>query len=149
MYLTPLITVAAIGGHCPAGGCLCVSWLRCHLFVCCLPFCHFLLMLFVCFSLADETSLRVSVRMSMSCDYRIMVNQDRFRIGLNETQIGLVAPAWCARFLFTSCSAPSLLIHLLVSMSCVLSVAWWLGLPKRWSTLSACSVRSACLSSGR
>lgn len=30
----------------------------------------------------------------MCCDYRIMVGNERFRIGLNETQIGLVAPPW-------------------------------------------------------
>ncbi|XP_067329682.1 enoyl-CoA delta isomerase 1, mitochondrial [Anolis sagrei] len=32
--------------------------------------------------------------MSLSCDYRIMADNPKFRIGLNETQLGIVAPFW-------------------------------------------------------
>ncbi|XP_062875119.1 enoyl-CoA delta isomerase 1, mitochondrial [Trichomycterus rosablanca] len=32
--------------------------------------------------------------MSMSCDYRIMADNPRYNIGLNETQLGIVAPFW-------------------------------------------------------
>ncbi|XP_029945554.1 enoyl-CoA delta isomerase 1, mitochondrial-like isoform X2 [Salarias fasciatus] len=31
---------------------------------------------------------------AMTCDYRIMADNPRFSIGLNETQLGLVAPFW-------------------------------------------------------
>ncbi|MCJ8739679.1 hypothetical protein PDJAM_G00049940 [Pangasius djambal] len=48
------MTIAAINGSSPAGGCL----------------------------------------MSLSCDYRIMADNPRYRIGLNETQLGIVAPFW-------------------------------------------------------
>lgn len=30
----------------------------------------------------------------MSCDYRIMVENPKFSIGLNEAQLGIVAPFW-------------------------------------------------------
>ncbi|XP_060757088.1 arginine/serine-rich coiled-coil protein 2-like isoform X3 [Neoarius graeffei] len=49
------ITIAAINGSSPAGGCL----------------------------------------LSLSCDYRIMAADPHYRIGLNETQLGIVAPFWC------------------------------------------------------
>lgn len=29
LYATPLVAIAAIGGHCPAGGCLCVLLTGC------------------------------------------------------------------------------------------------------------------------
>ncbi|XP_003228704.1 enoyl-CoA delta isomerase 1, mitochondrial [Anolis carolinensis] len=32
--------------------------------------------------------------MAMSCDYRIMADNPKFSIGLNETQLGIVAPFW-------------------------------------------------------
>ncbi|KAI4899381.1 hypothetical protein NFI96_027286, partial [Prochilodus magdalenae] len=32
--------------------------------------------------------------MSMCCDYRIMADNPRYSIGLNETQLGIVAPFW-------------------------------------------------------
>lgn len=32
--------------------------------------------------------------MSLTCDYRIMADNPRFTIGLNETQLGIVAPFW-------------------------------------------------------
>eukprot|EP00063_Salmo_salar_P068199 XP_014043034.1 PREDICTED: enoyl-CoA delta isomerase 1, mitochondrial-like isoform X1 [Salmo salar] len=32
--------------------------------------------------------------MSIGCDYRIMVDNPRYSIGLNETQLGIVAPFW-------------------------------------------------------
>ncbi|XP_072549376.1 enoyl-CoA delta isomerase 1, mitochondrial [Salminus brasiliensis] len=32
--------------------------------------------------------------MSMSCDYRIMADNPKYKIGLNETQLGIVAPFW-------------------------------------------------------
>lgn len=32
--------------------------------------------------------------LSLSCDYRIMADDPRFTIGLNETQLGIVAPFW-------------------------------------------------------
>jgi len=35
--------------------------------------------------------------LSISCDYRIMANNPKFQIGLNETKLGLVAPAWFVR----------------------------------------------------
>ena len=53
-YTTPLVSIAAIEGHAPAGGCL----------------------------------------LAMASDYRIMTTEGRPRIGLNETQLGIVAPKW-------------------------------------------------------
>lgn len=32
----------------------------------------------------------------MSCDYRIMANNEKFKTGLNETKLGLRAPYWLA-----------------------------------------------------
>lgn len=32
--------------------------------------------------------------MSLTCDYRIMADNPRYTIGLNETQLGIVAPFW-------------------------------------------------------
>ncbi|XP_008293728.1 enoyl-CoA delta isomerase 1, mitochondrial [Stegastes partitus] len=32
--------------------------------------------------------------LSMTCDYRIMADNPRYSIGLNETQLGIVAPFW-------------------------------------------------------
>ncbi|TNN61616.1 Enoyl-CoA delta isomerase 1, mitochondrial [Liparis tanakae] len=32
--------------------------------------------------------------MSMTCDYRIMADNPRYSIGLNETQLGIVVPFW-------------------------------------------------------
>lgn len=54
LYVSPLITIAAVEGQSPAGGCL----------------------------------------MAMSCDYRIMSNAQHVKMGLNETQLGIVAPFW-------------------------------------------------------
>ncbi|CAN9505146.1 unnamed protein product [Ophioblennius macclurei] len=54
IYSSNLVTIAAINGSSPAGGCL----------------------------------------MSLTCDYRIMADNPRFSIGLNETQLGIVAPFW-------------------------------------------------------
>nr|XP_019963211.1 PREDICTED: enoyl-CoA delta isomerase 1, mitochondrial [Paralichthys olivaceus] len=54
IYSSNMVTIAAINGSSPAGGCL----------------------------------------MSMTCDYRIMADNPRYSIGLNETQLGIVAPFW-------------------------------------------------------
>ncbi|CAG02071.1 unnamed protein product, partial [Tetraodon nigroviridis] len=32
--------------------------------------------------------------LSLTCDYRIMADNPRYSIGLNETQLGIVAPFW-------------------------------------------------------
>lgn len=50
------MTVAALEGHAPAGGCM----------------------------------------LAMSCDYRVAADSPKLRIGLNETQLGIVAPFWFA-----------------------------------------------------
>lgn len=54
LYGSNMVTIAAINGSSPAGGCL----------------------------------------MSMACDYRIMAENPRYSIGLNETLLGIVAPFW-------------------------------------------------------
>ncbi|XP_053708718.1 enoyl-CoA delta isomerase 1, mitochondrial [Synchiropus splendidus] len=54
VYGSNMVTIAAINGSSPAGGCL----------------------------------------MSMCCDYRIMADNPRYCIGLNETRLGIVAPFW-------------------------------------------------------
>lgn len=54
LYGSNMVTIAAINGASPAGGCL----------------------------------------MALCCDYRIMANNPKFAIGLNETQLGIVAPFW-------------------------------------------------------
>ncbi|KAG7459477.1 hypothetical protein MATL_G00211100 [Megalops atlanticus] len=54
LYGSNMVTIAAINGSSPAGGCL----------------------------------------MALSCDYRIMADNPRYGIGLNETQLGIVAPFW-------------------------------------------------------
>lgn len=54
MYKSNMVTIAAINGSSPAGGCL----------------------------------------MSLTCDYRIMADNPRYSIGLNETLLGIVAPFW-------------------------------------------------------
>ncbi|KAM3863928.1 enoyl-CoA delta isomerase 1, mitochondrial [Diretmus argenteus] len=54
LYSSNMVTIAAINGSSPAGGCL----------------------------------------MSLACDYRIMAENPRYSIGLNETQLGIVAPFW-------------------------------------------------------
>ncbi|XP_029364663.1 enoyl-CoA delta isomerase 1, mitochondrial [Echeneis naucrates] len=54
LYSSSMVTIAAINGSSPAGGCL----------------------------------------MSLTCDYRIMADNPRYSIGLNETQLGIVAPFW-------------------------------------------------------
>lgn len=54
LYTSNMVTIAAINGSSPAGGCL----------------------------------------MSLTCDYRIMADNPRYSIGLNETQLGIVAPFW-------------------------------------------------------
>ncbi|KFU88008.1 hypothetical protein M959_01993, partial [Chaetura pelagica] len=54
LYSSNMVTVAAVNGSSPAGGCL----------------------------------------MALSCDYRIMVENPKFSIGLNEAQLGIVAPFW-------------------------------------------------------
>ncbi|XP_035510125.1 enoyl-CoA delta isomerase 1, mitochondrial [Morone saxatilis] len=54
LYGSNMVTIAAINGSSPAGGCL----------------------------------------MSIACDYRIMADNPRYSIGLNETQLGIVAPFW-------------------------------------------------------
>ncbi|CAB1414436.1 unnamed protein product [Pleuronectes platessa] len=54
IYGSNMVTIAAINGSSPAGGCL----------------------------------------MAMTCDYRIMADNPRYSIGLNETQLGIVAPFW-------------------------------------------------------
>ncbi|KAM9843850.1 enoyl-CoA delta isomerase 1, mitochondrial [Aulostomus maculatus] len=54
VYSSNMVTIAAINGSSPAGGCL----------------------------------------MSLACDYRIMADNPRYSIGLNETQLGIVAPFW-------------------------------------------------------
>lgn len=54
LYSSNMVTIAAINGSSPAGGCL----------------------------------------ISITCDYRIMADNPRYSIGLNETQLGIVAPFW-------------------------------------------------------
>uniref|UniRef100_UPI00398EB0E5 enoyl-CoA delta isomerase 1, mitochondrial n=1 Tax=Pristiophorus japonicus TaxID=55135 RepID=UPI00398EB0E5 len=54
LYGSNLVTIAAINGASPAGGCL----------------------------------------LALSCDYRIMADNPKYRIGLNETKLGIVAPFW-------------------------------------------------------
>ncbi|XP_076206949.1 enoyl-CoA delta isomerase 1, mitochondrial [Aptenodytes patagonicus] len=54
LYGSNMVTVAAVNGSSPAGGCL----------------------------------------VALSCDYRIMVENPKFSIGLNEAQLGIVAPFW-------------------------------------------------------
>ncbi|TRY90735.1 hypothetical protein DNTS_004506 [Danionella cerebrum] len=54
LYGSSKVTIAAINGNSPAGGCL----------------------------------------LAMCCDYRIMAENPRYSIGLNETQLGIVAPFW-------------------------------------------------------
>uniref|UniRef100_A0A096LQ01 Enoyl-CoA delta isomerase 1, mitochondrial n=1 Tax=Poecilia formosa TaxID=48698 RepID=A0A096LQ01_POEFO len=54
LYGSNMVTIAAINGSSPAGGCL----------------------------------------MSITCDYRIMADNPRYSIGLNETMLGIVAPFW-------------------------------------------------------
>lgn len=54
VYGSNMVTIAAINGSSPAGGCL----------------------------------------MSISCDHRIMADNPRYSIGLNETRLGIVAPFW-------------------------------------------------------
>ncbi|XP_053133151.1 enoyl-CoA delta isomerase 1, mitochondrial [Hemicordylus capensis] len=54
LYMSRLVTIAAINGSSPAGGCL----------------------------------------MAVSCDYRIMAENPKYGIGLNETRLGIVAPFW-------------------------------------------------------
>ncbi|XP_071976284.1 enoyl-CoA delta isomerase 1, mitochondrial isoform X2 [Engystomops pustulosus] len=54
LYGSNMVTIAAINGSSPAGGCL----------------------------------------MALCCDYRIMADNPKFAIGLNETQLGIVAPFW-------------------------------------------------------
>nr|XP_046271773.1 enoyl-CoA delta isomerase 1, mitochondrial-like [Scatophagus argus] len=54
LYSSNMITIAAINGSSPAGGCL----------------------------------------MSIACDYRIMADNPHYNIGLNEAQLGIVAPFW-------------------------------------------------------
>ncbi|NXL96743.1 ECI1 isomerase, partial [Tyrannus savana] len=54
LYGSNMVTVAAVNGSSPAGGCL----------------------------------------IALSCDYRIMAENPKFSIGLNEAQLGIVAPFW-------------------------------------------------------
>ncbi|XP_062999277.1 enoyl-CoA delta isomerase 1, mitochondrial isoform X1 [Elgaria multicarinata webbii] len=54
LYSSNLVTIAAVNGSSPAGGCL----------------------------------------MAVSCDYRIMAENPKYSIGLNETRLGIVAPFW-------------------------------------------------------
>ncbi|XP_074775703.1 enoyl-CoA delta isomerase 1, mitochondrial [Athene noctua] len=54
LYGSNMVTVAAVNGSSPAGGCL----------------------------------------IALTCDYRIMVENPKFIIGLNEAQLGIVAPFW-------------------------------------------------------
>ncbi|XP_016338189.1 enoyl-CoA delta isomerase 1, mitochondrial-like isoform X1 [Sinocyclocheilus anshuiensis] len=54
LYGSTKVTIAAINGSSPAGGCL----------------------------------------LALCCDYRIMADNPRYNIGLNETQLGIVAPFW-------------------------------------------------------
>ncbi|KAM3916726.1 enoyl-CoA delta isomerase 1, mitochondrial [Leptodactylus fuscus] len=54
LYGSNMVTIAAVNGSSPAGGCL----------------------------------------LALCCDYRIMADDPKFAIGLNETQLGIVAPFW-------------------------------------------------------
>lgn len=49
---------------------------------------------FAYFVLLQGSSPAGGCLMSMTCDYRIMVDNPRYSIGLNETQLGIVAPFW-------------------------------------------------------
>ena len=37
--------------------------------------------------------------LAMSCDYRVMADDDKFKIGLNETNLGIAAPYWLGELL--------------------------------------------------
>ena len=45
----------------------------------------------------NGTSPAGGVVLALSCDYRVMVDNPKFRMGLNETQLGLCPPEWLSR----------------------------------------------------
>lgn len=45
-------------------------------------------------SLCQGSSPAGGCLVALSCDYRIMVENPKFSIGLNEAQLGIVAPFW-------------------------------------------------------
>lgn len=47
-----------------------------------------------CFPIPQGSSPAGGCLMSLTCDYRIMADNPRYSIGLNETQLGIVAPFW-------------------------------------------------------
>lgn len=47
-----------------------------------------------CPSLCQGSSPAGGCLVALSCDYRIMAENPKFSIGLNEAQLGIVAPFW-------------------------------------------------------
>ncbi|KAI1883979.1 hypothetical protein AGOR_G00221670 [Albula goreensis] len=89
LYGSNMVTIAAINGSSPAGGCL----------------------------------------MALTCDYRIMAENPRYGIGLNETQLGIVAPFWFKDTMVNTVghrtTELALELGLLYSAPDALRLAWW------------------------
>ena len=77
-YMTPLATVAAIDGACPALGCV----------------------------------------LALSSDYRVMTNEAKYRIGLNETSLGMNPPEWLRHLCTQTLGARNAELHLTSSTMC-------------------------------
>lgn len=83
LYSSNMVTVAAINVRinptCLSHfACLSNTWSKCP----------------ACFSSPQGSSPAGGCLMSLTCDYRIMADNPRYSIGLNETQLGIVAPFW-------------------------------------------------------
>lgn len=50
-----------------------------------------------CVASLQGTAPAAGCMLALSCDYRILVNHPKTKIGLNETQLGIVAPAWLSQ----------------------------------------------------
>lgn len=62
---------------------------------------HLVIQCIACYSPPQGSSPAGGCLMSITCDYRIMADNPRYSIGLNETQLGIVAPFWLAKKMAT------------------------------------------------
>lgn len=68
----------------------------------------------------------------MTCDYRIMADNPRYSIGLNETQLGIVAPFWSGTINMTTPMTVVVMFMMMMALVFIMNLLLSAGLRTPW-----------------